>query len=44
LLLAFSELKVICLDPQQGHIHVINSEQRPVDSIRELAKVLDPSA
>ena len=43
LLLAFSKLKVICLGPQQKHIHVVTSEQHAAGSVRELAQVLDQS-
>ena len=43
LLLSFSQLKVICLDPEQGHMQVVTSEQHAAGSIRDLAKVIDQS-
>jgi hypothetical protein len=43
LLLAFSAIKVISLDPQQGHIHVITSEQRTVCNISDLATEIEQS-
>ena len=41
LLLSFSKLQVIWLDPHQGRIQVVTSEQHAAGCIRELAKVIE---